>query len=54
MHLCDCIVDGRPPVPSAAHAAHVVEIIEKAYLAARTGQTQRLTSTFEAIGHGRQ
>jgi predicted dehydrogenase len=46
MHLCDCIVEGREPVASAAHARHVVEIIEKGYLAARTGQTQTLESTF--------
>jgi predicted dehydrogenase len=46
MHLCDCIVDGREPVASGAHARHVVEIIEKAYLAARTGATQTLESTF--------
>jgi predicted dehydrogenase len=46
MHLCDCIVDGRAPVASAAHARHVVEIIEKAYRAARTGATQALESTF--------
>jgi predicted dehydrogenase len=46
MHLADCIVDGRPPVASGAHARHVVEIIEQGYAAARTGVTQELTSTF--------
>jgi predicted dehydrogenase len=46
MHLCDCIVDGRQPVASAAHARHVVEIIEKAYIAARTGVKQAVASTF--------
>ena len=47
MHLADCIVEGRDPIPSAAHARHVVEIIEKGYAASRTGQTQTLQSTFE-------
>jgi predicted dehydrogenase len=46
MHLCDCILDGRPPVASAAHARHVVEIIEKGYRAARTGVTQTIESGF--------
>lgn len=46
MHCVDCIRSGNPPVASGEHAAHVVEIIEKAYLAAGTGQTQDLTSTF--------
>jgi predicted dehydrogenase len=46
MHAVDCIRSGRPPVASGEHAAHVVEIIEKGYEAARTGQTQRLESSF--------
>jgi predicted dehydrogenase len=40
MHTAECIVEGKPPVPSGEHAAHVIEIIEKGYLAARTGQAQ--------------
>ncbi len=39
------IQDQRAPVASARHAAHVVEIIEKTYLAAETGRAQRLAST---------
>ncbi len=46
MHCVDCIRSGEHPIPSGEHAAHVIEIIEKAYLAAETGQTQELESTF--------
>ncbi len=46
LHTIDCIEQGTPPLVSGAHGAHVVEIIEKGYLAARTGQTQELESTF--------
>ena len=46
MHLVEYIQTGRPAVPTGEHARHVVEIIEKAYEAARTGQAQELTSTF--------
>jgi hypothetical protein len=33
-------------VPSGEHARHVVELIEKAYASARTGQALELTTTF--------
>lgn len=46
MHCVDCIRSGEAPVASGEHAAHVVEIIEKAYQAAETGRTQELDSTF--------
>jgi predicted dehydrogenase len=46
MHTAECIAEGRPPVPSGEHAAHVIEIIEKGYLAARSGQTQQIESSF--------
>ncbi len=46
MHLADCIVEGRQPVPSGQHARHVVELIELAYRSAQTGQAQRLTTRF--------
>jgi predicted dehydrogenase len=45
MHLMDCILEGRDPIPSGEHARHVVEIIEKAYLASREGQTLDLITT---------
>lgn len=46
IHAVDCIEQGVAPLVSAEHGAHVVEIIEKGYLAARTGQTQKLESRF--------
>lgn len=46
MHCVECILEGTPPVASGEHAAHVVEIIEKGYEAARTGRTQELESSF--------
>ena len=46
LHCVDCITEGTAPIASGEHAAHVVEIIEKGYLAARTGQTQELESSF--------
>ncbi|TAK24671.1 MAG: Gfo/Idh/MocA family oxidoreductase [Chloroflexota bacterium] len=44
-HLAECIVENTDPVPSAEHARHVVEIIEKGYIAAQTGKTLELTSS---------
>ena len=43
-HFADCVRDGTRPVHSAAHAAHVIEVIEKGYVAARTGHAQYLES----------
>jgi predicted dehydrogenase len=45
-HLVDCILHDEEPIPSAEHARHVIEIIEKGYIAARTGQVQDLRTTF--------
>jgi predicted dehydrogenase len=50
MDLVDAIQDDRPPRAAGEQARHVVEIIEKAQTAARTGQTQDLTSTFTPGG----
>jgi predicted dehydrogenase len=46
LHTVECIESGAPPVASGAHAAHVIEIIERGYEAARTGVTQPLESRF--------
>ncbi|MBA3416928.1 MAG: Gfo/Idh/MocA family oxidoreductase [Chloroflexia bacterium] len=46
MQLVDWIRDGTPSAASAEHARHVIDIIEAAYRAAETGQTQELTTTF--------
>jgi predicted dehydrogenase len=44
-HLAECIRENTEPVPTAEHARHVVEVIEAAYRAAETGQTQEIRST---------
>ena len=46
MQLVDWVRDGIPSIVTAEHARHVIEIIEAAYKAAETGQTQNLTTTF--------
>jgi predicted dehydrogenase len=43
--LVDWVREGTPSPASAEHARHVIEIIEAAYRAAETGQTQVLTTT---------
>jgi predicted dehydrogenase len=45
-HLVDCLQQGRQPILSLAHALHVVEVLEKAAEAARTGQTIAVESRF--------
>ena len=45
MDLADAILENRAPRATGEQARHVVEIIEKARLAAQTGQTQTLVST---------
>jgi len=46
MQLVDWVRDGKASPVTAEHARHVIEIIEAAYRAAETGQTQQLTTTF--------
>lgn len=46
MDLVDAIQEDRPARSTGEQARHVVEIIEKALIAARTGQTQELESSF--------
>jgi predicted dehydrogenase len=45
MHLVDCILEEKDPIPSGEHARHVVEIIEKTYQSAREGRALELTTT---------
>jgi predicted dehydrogenase len=45
LHLANCLLDDRPPLVTGEHARHVIEVIEKSYLAAKTGQTQEIRST---------
>jgi predicted dehydrogenase len=39
-----------PSIVTAEHACHVIEIVEAAYRAAETGQTQELTTAFSEQG----
>ncbi len=45
-HLADCLDAGTRPLPSAARARHVLEIMLAARTAAATGRTIPLTTTF--------
>jgi len=46
MQLVDWVREGKPSIVTAEHARHVVDIIESAYRASETGQTQDLRTTF--------
>jgi predicted dehydrogenase len=45
--VADCLDNGTRPLPSAARARHVLEIMLAAQTAAATGQTIRLATSFE-------
>jgi predicted dehydrogenase len=45
-HLVDCLERGTPPVLSAEHARHTLEIILAAEISAATGERIELTTTF--------
>lgn len=47
MQLVDWVRDDKASPVTAQHARHVIEIIEAAYTASETGQTQHLRTTFE-------
>ena len=49
MQLVDWVREGTPSPVTAEHARHVIEIIECAYLAADTGQTQELRSDLRGL-----
>ena len=49
MQLVDLAREGIPTPATAEHARHVVEIIEAAYRAGETGQTQTLTTSFVPV-----
>jgi predicted dehydrogenase len=49
MQLVDWVRDDVPSVATAEHARHVIEIIEAAYTAARTGVTQSLRTSFQPV-----
>ncbi len=46
VHAIDCILDDKKPILSGEHARHCIEIMEKSYLAARTGTIQTIVHTF--------
>lgn len=46
MHLVDCMLNDKTPLVSGEHARHMIEIIEKAYVAAKTSITQELETIF--------
>jgi predicted dehydrogenase len=46
MQLVDYVGEGIPPVPTAEHARHVIDIIESCYRSSETGQAQDLRTTF--------
>ena len=46
MQLVDWVRDDVPSIATAEHARHVIDIIECAYRAAETGQTQELKTEF--------
>jgi predicted dehydrogenase len=46
LHLAECLIENRAPLVTGEHARHVVEVIDKGYLASSTGQAQDVVSTF--------
>ena len=46
-HFIQCLAEDREPIPSPEVARHVLEIMDRALVAARTGQAQKLETTFE-------
>lgn len=47
-HVATALIEKRAPLVTAEHAAHVVELMEKAYISAETGQTMRIESSFSS------
>jgi predicted dehydrogenase len=47
LELVNCILeDEEPTIATGEHARHVVEVIEKAYVASQAGQTMDITTAF--------
>jgi predicted dehydrogenase len=49
MHMVDCVLNDKRPVVTVEHARHVIEIIEKGYVSAASGQAQEISSTFDRL-----
>ena len=45
LHFTDCLLDGVEPINTPEHARHVIEIIEKGYESAKTGQRPSIETT---------
>ena len=43
----ESIRSGKPPVYDAAQSLHIMEVMDKAYLSAKTGKAQKITSWFK-------
>ncbi len=50
LDLAESVREDRAPRASAEHARHVIEIIEKTYVAANSGERQLLTTSFDRPG----
>jgi predicted dehydrogenase len=46
VHAIECIQEDKKPIPTGEHARHCIEIMEKAFLSARTGMVQELETVF--------
>ncbi len=46
MQLVDWIREDKATIVTAEHARHVIEIFDKAYRSANTGEAQKLRTTF--------
>lgn len=49
LHFVDCLRENQDLVSDPSQACHLVEIVEKAYRAARTGTAQTLLTTFSPV-----
>ena len=52
MQLVDWVREGTPSIATAEHGRHVIDIMESAYRAAETRQTQELSTTFTPMAGG--
>lgn len=48
-HALDCIYEDKQPILTGGNARHAIEVLEKTFVAARTGVTQTLETTLEPI-----
>lgn len=46
-HALECIVEDKHPFLSGEYARHCIEVVEKAFIAARSGVTQSIETTIE-------